>query len=423
MAGRSPGIRSWHRSALAMSAGVAAVISLGGAGRSAGVGRCEPPSSVARSQSIDEPGRTVTRPPAPRATGPATDQTEDHDEVPGDARARFVACDCRSILRREEVGVPWRGEIESLRDEAKACLEVMKDIQRRMVDWIFDANRLPDEKHLRAVALEVLLIGSEEIADAVAGLQARLEGLSDRLEAPGVDLPGAIREAIAAAARSSPPGLSAITAGGIQPARAEPAPERAEVAGLLAVLLDAEPRLQAHVDRLEKIAKDGIEIWTWSQHLATRKVPEIPEGQALDAAAMDARRDALAAWLRFCCAIDAFLAGAPGHLRRTGLEAPWRQLVEAAIPSTLATTRSGMPDLRESFLDKLVDDGSIRPDRQVASIQANARKRLGRWIERMIEPVDPLGDPDLVAMRTCLLQLAALLREGRSLLVEQEPKP
>jgi len=423
MLGRSPRLWAWHRSALATSSSVAVAIVLGGAGPSAGGAVAPAPSRVAHGQSIDDPGRTAARPPVPRGTNPATDQMKDGEEVPKEPVARFVACECRSILGRQEVEVPWRGEIELLRDEAKACRQGVDDIAFRAVEWTVLADRLPADRRSRDALLEGLRARCKEITDAVAGLQARLEALSDRLEAPSTELPEAIREALAAAARASPPRLSLGAAGAIQPARDELVLERTEVAGALAALLDAGTRLERHVDRLDEIAREGIDIWAWSQHLAIRKVPQIPEEQALDAAAMEVRRDALASWLRLGCAIDAYLAGAAGRLRRTGLEAPWPQLLAAALPSTLVTTRSGIPDLRESFLAKLVDDGAMRPERQVAFIEANARRSLGRWLQESIEPVDPLGDPDLMAMRTCLLQLAGLLQEGRSLSAKQESNP
>ena len=119
--------------------------------------------------------------------------------------------------------------------------------------------------------------------------------------------------------------------------------------------------------------------------------------------------------LKFTCVIGRYLDVVPALLRKTGIGPPWPELLETALPSPLASKRRGFPDLRATFLDRLGSDGALRAKTQIRTIQENARKRVGRWLETQIQGIGAVDDPALSARWTCLSEFAGLLQEGKPL--------
>lgn len=382
---------------------------------------------------VAEAESAQARPPAVAPSTPASDSelpSSDPDPAEG---SRWIGCDCDSVFVATTIEVVWRQEAEALQRDAEACREGIRKTLEEIAAWLEDAGRLrpamPREKS--DAIMQSLMQGSQGIAQGIQGVGQALVELSTGLEAPHSTFPDPIREVLQGLARRDraalrasmtstvlEPSGSGRVVGSAQPQRVTSVKEATVAMERSSVELGArEQVLDRLVAELTAISVQGADLWGWSQAVGIERIPSISGSGDVEPieSTSERRQWELESALRYTCAMETYIRQVPEWFARTGVGDPWMALVETALPSPLASKRRGFPDLRATFLDRLGSAGALRAETQIRTIQGNARKRVGRWLETQIQGIGAVDDPALSARWTCLSEFAGLLQEGKPL--------
>lgn len=382
------------------------------------------------------------RPPQQPLPGvPAIDDSADGAETER-PDTRVVKCDCDSVFTSTEFEVPWRSEVESMLVAAVELQGAFDSVARQSDEWAelwdeaseFDKrigdlvrrgnSEVVDEAARRRNQVRLRLESEwRAIWSGVGEIQRDLPILASRLEAPHSAIPEPFREAMQqSAVRDRAILRSSVGAGMGVVGRLSPVEDVEDLDEALLrmkVLRSDVSRAVAVIGRLVRelnaVSVEGAELWGWTQVIGTERIPRTSgDGNARNVAIGD-RYAELDSMLRYTCAMEAFVQQVPTWFKKTGPRDPWMSLVESALPSSVSSTRRGFPNLRTTFLDRLVDEDGLRSGTQVRTIQENARKRVGRWLEGEMQRYGAIDDPALSARWTCLREFAGLLQEGKPL--------
>jgi hypothetical protein len=385
-------------------------------------------SLAAAAAAGDQARPPVMSPPASGSDPESEPLSNDRDAAEG---LRWIGCDCDSVFLATTIEIPWRSEAEALQRAAIECREAARETREQVNSWFSSAKRIRPSlpKKETDEVLRLLRRGSQEASKSSRGCEPMMAALASRLEAPHSSIPDPIRDALQRLARRDrsalqrsiawvvfEPGGGGRVVGAAQPPRATSVKEAmAAMERSAEELLRREQMLDRLVGELTAIAVDGTELWGWSQAVGLERIPGVSGAVGSIGSASETRQWELESMLRYTCAMEAYVGQVPEWFARTGVGDLWMALVESALPSPVASKRRGFPDLRETFLDRLGSDGRLRAETQVRTIQENARKRIGRWLEGEMQRYGAIDDPALSARWTCLREFAGLLQEGKPL--------